>query len=127
MEVGQTSTSSSYTCAGDRLRDEAPLGRAQIELRPARAAERPLALGPLDEALSRMAHLEHDRRLPRPSGVLALEEVAKEPLLQADPIVRVEVRPVLDAVHLEPLLGRGRAHEHFEVAAGVEALPSPVR
>ena len=90
---------------GGRLRAEARLARVQVEFRPARAAERPLALGPLHEALPRMAHLEEDRRLRRPPGGLALEEVAEEALLQTHPVVRVEVRPVLHAVHLEPLLG----------------------
>src|SRR2546423_182142 len=52
--------------------------------------------------------------------------MAEEFLLQAHAVVRVEVRPVLEAVHLEPLLLRRRAREPFEVAARMQALPAPV-
>src|ERR1700675_361685 len=73
-----------------------------------------------------MAHLELDPRLLSPPGVLALEEVAEELLLEQHAIVRVEVRPVLDPVDLEPLLSRRRAREALEVAARMQTLPSPV-
>src|SRR5207245_3818459 len=89
--------------------------------------QRPFAFMTLDESLAWMTHLEHDRRLILPPGVSALEEVAEEPFLEAHAIVRVEVRPVLDSVHLEPFLLRGCANEPFEVAAWVQALASPVR
>src|SRR6185436_13485697 len=75
--------------AGDRQRVAA---RVEMEFRPARAGQRPLALGPLDEALAGMADLQEHARLPRPAGVLALEEVAEELLLQRDLVIRVEVR-----------------------------------
>ena len=110
----------------ERLACEALVGRIQIELRPARARERPLALVTLEEFLPGMPHLQHDPRLPPPARVLALQEVAEELLLQRDAVVRVEVRPVLEAVHLQPLLLRGRAHEALDVAARVQALTAPV-
>src|SRR4030095_10000927 len=85
---------------------EAVAGGVEIELRPARAGQRPLAFRPRHESLAGMAHLQQHARLLRPARVLALEEVAEELLLQRPAVVRVEVRPVLDAVHLEPLLPR---------------------
>ena len=73
-----------------------------------------------------MAHLEQHLRLLLPAGVLALEEVAEEPLLQLDAVVGVEVGPVLDAVHLEPfLLRRRRARSPRNCRAGAApARPS---
>src|SRR5262245_46358110 len=41
-------------------------------------------------------------------------------------IVRVEMRPVLDAVHLEPFLLRRRAHEALEIAARMQRLAAPI-
>src|SRR5258707_15770150 len=73
-----------------------------------------------------MAHLELHGRLLWPVP-LALEEGIEEPQLQLAPVVGVEMRPVLDAVRLEPLLLGRRAHEAFEVAARMQALPAPVR
>src|SRR5262249_38141083 len=90
------------------------------------ARERPLALVPLDELLSRMAHLQQDLGLLAPARILALEKMGEEFLLQPDAIVGVEVGPVLDAVHLEPLLLGGGAHETLEIAARVQALAAPV-
>src|SRR5215471_2044986 len=52
--------------------------------------------------------------------------MSEELLLQADAIIGIEVRPVLDAVHLEPLLLRGGAHETLEIAARMQALAAPV-
>src|SRR3954453_7997179 len=37
------------------------------------------------------------------------------------------MRPVLDAVRLEPLVARGRADEAFEIAARMQALSAPIR
>src|SRR5262245_18422334 len=98
----------------------------QIELGPLGTRERPLALVPLDEFFAGMAHLQQHFRLPAPAGVLALEEVAEELLLQLQAIVRVEMRPVLDDVALEPFLLRRGAYEALEVAARMQALPAPV-
>ena len=62
---------------------------------------------PLDEVLARMADLQLDARLPSPAGVLALEEMAEETLLQVEAVVGVEMRPMGVAMHLEPFLLRG--------------------
>src|SRR5439155_235959 len=105
--------------ARDGRAAQALVGRAQVELGPARARERPFLLAPLDESLAGVADLEHDLRLRLPPGLLALQEVAEELLLKRHAVVRVEVGPVLDAVHLEPLLLRRRAHEPAEDAAVV--------
>src|SRR5258708_36457175 len=105
-------------------RPQLPAGM-QIHLGPPGARDRPFALVARDELVD-MAHLELHARLLRPVA-LALEEVVEEPELQLAPIVGVEVRPVLDAVRLEPLLLGRRAHEAFEVAARMQALPAPVR
>src|SRR5262249_17276636 len=73
-----------------------------------------------------MAHLQLHPRLLIPAGVLALEEMAEEFLLQGYAIVRVEMRPVLEPVPLEPFVLRGGAHERLEVAARMQALAAPV-
>src|SRR5690242_20966934 len=98
----------------------------QIELGPFRPRERPFALVPLDELLARMADLQLHLRLARPAGVLTFEEMAEKALLQIDAVVGVEMRPVLDTVHLQPFLARGGAHEPFEIAARMQPLPAPV-
>jgi hypothetical protein len=80
----------------------------------------------LDELFAGVADLQLHFGLLVPAGILALEEVAEELLLQSESIVRIEMCPVLDAVHLEPFLGRGRTYEAFEIAARMQALPTPV-
>jgi hypothetical protein len=73
-----------------------------------------------------MADVELHPRLLVPAVLLAFEKIAEESLLQVDAIVRVVVRPVLDPVHLEPLLLRCRPEEALEIAARVQRLPAPV-
>ena len=97
-----------------------------IEFGPLRARERPLALVSLDEFLARMAHLQQHLRLLAPAGVFAFEEVTEELLLQAEAVIRVEMRPMLDAVNFEPLLVRRGAHEAFEISARMQSLPAPI-
>src|SRR5438105_6504954 len=97
-----------------------------MKLREPRARKRPAALPPLLEFLARPADLEEDPGLVAPAAVLALEEVREEPLLQADAVVGVEMGPVLEAVHLEPLLARAGAQEALEVAARMQPLAAPV-
>src|SRR5207248_3789351 len=83
-------------------------------------------LPPLLELLARSADLQEHARLVPPPRVFAFEEVPEEPLLQPYAVVGIEMRPVLEAVHLEPLLLRCRAHEALEVAARVQTLAAPV-
>jgi hypothetical protein len=71
---------------------------------PLRAGERPFVLRALRELLAGAADVEQHRRLPVPAGVLALEEMSEEALLQADTVIGVEMREMGVAVHLQPLL-----------------------
>src|SRR5262245_60848652 len=73
-----------------------------------------------------MANLEHHLGLFVPAGILALEEMTEEFLLQADSVIGVEMRPMLDAMHLEPFLVGSGARESFEIAPRVQALPAPI-
>src|SRR5262249_62100159 len=82
-------------------------------------------LVPLDELVD-VAYLQLHLGPLLPAGAFALEEIAEEFLLQGDAVVGVEVRPMLEAVALEPLLLGGGAHEAFEIAARVQALAAPV-
>src|SRR3954462_15291976 len=68
-----------------------------------------------------MADPELDARLPRPTGVLALEEVAEEAPLKALAVARIEALPGRAAVRREPLVARGgprvaRSHLSREAA-----------
>src|SRR2546430_2341395 len=89
--------------------------RIEVVFGPTRARDRPIRLVPLDEFVD-VPDLQARPGLPIPAVVLSLEEIGKESLLDVDAIVGVEVRPVLDAVRLEPFLPRGRSHEAFEIA-----------
>src|SRR5215469_11295533 len=111
---------------GVRLQGETTAGNIQIELRPPSPGERPFALGPLLEAAIDPAYLQEHRRLVCPAGVLAFEEVPEESLLEADTVVGIELHPVLQAVHLEPLLLARRAGVALEVAPGMQVV-RPVR
>src|SRR5688572_5990363 len=73
-----------------------------------------------------MTDLEQNLGLLAPAGILALEEVTEELLLQVNPVVRVKMRPVLDPVHFEPFLLRGGAHEALEIATRMQALAAPI-
>src|SRR5207247_10800055 len=64
--------------------------------------------------------------MPVEAVVLAVQEMIEEAQLQLTPIIRVEMRPVLDPVCLEPLVLTGRAHETLEIAAGMQTLAAPI-
>src|ERR1700732_1617230 len=96
-----------------------------MEARPCRARQRPFALVPLDESID-VADLKLHAPLLVPAGVLALEEMAEEALLQLHAVIGIELGPVLDAVRLEPFLRRRRPHEALEIAARVQALAAPI-
>ena len=97
-----------------------------MKLGPARVRKRPVAFVAKDEFLAGVADIELYERLLVPAVALALQEIAEELLLQRNPIIRVVVRPVLDAVHLQPFLLGGGAEEALEIAARVQRLPAPV-
>jgi hypothetical protein len=87
-----------------RLRNELLRVTREVKLGPLRARDRPVVLVANDEPLAGMTDVELHPRLLVPSVLLALEKVAEEPLLKVDVVVRIVVRPMLDPVHLEPLL-----------------------
>ena len=73
-----------------------------------------------------MADLQQDSWLLIPAIFPAVQEIIEEFALQRAPIVRIEMRPVLEAVHFEPLFFRGGAHETLEIAARMQALSAPI-
>src|SRR5580704_10199301 len=109
-----------------RLVAQRTIGRIEIKPRPFGALERPFALRALDEAID-MAHLQLHRRLLVPAVVLAVQEMVEEAQLQLPAVVGVEMRPMLDAVRLEPFVLRGGADEPFEIAARMQWLAAPIR
>ena len=129
MKVTPSPSASKVTLrlAGERGLDQREVRRVEIELGPLGARNRPFILGALDERLAWMAHLQQHARLLAPAGVLALQEIVEELALQLAAVVGVEMRPVLDAVRLEPFVLRGGARKALEIAARVQALSAPVR
>ena len=105
---------------------ELAVDRIEIKPRPLGAIDRPFALHAFDETVD-VTHLKLDRRLLVPAVLLAVQEIIEEAQLQIAAVVRVEMRPVLDAVHLEPFALRGCAHEAFEIAARMQRLAAPIR
>src|SRR5215472_3929654 len=71
-------------------------------------------------------NLELHRRLLAPTVLLAVQEVIEEPQLQITAVIRVKMRPMLDAVRFQPFLLGGSTHEAFEIAARVQALAAPI-
>jgi hypothetical protein len=53
--------------------------------------------------------------------------VREKLLLNRYSVVGVKMRPVLDAMHLQPFVFRGGAHKTFEITARMQPLPAPVR
>ena len=74
----------------------------EIELRPVRARDGPLVLRALHELLAGVAHLEQDPGLILPARIFSFQEMAKKFLLERDAVIGVKLRPVLDAVALQP-------------------------
>ena len=82
---------------------------------------------PLDEAID-VPDLQLDLRLILPVALLALQEVIEEAQLQLAAVVGIEVRPVLDAVRLEPFVlrcGCGRSLRNCRADAGPARPSSP--
>ncbi len=99
--------------------------RPQITLGPAGAGQRPFSFRPGNETVEG-TDLQLDRGLVAPGALVVLQEPGEEAFLQVHAVVGVEVGPVFQAVHLEPLVRGGGAGEPLEVAPGVQALPAPV-
>src|SRR5262245_22731921 len=98
-----------------------------MESGPLRVRKWPVLFVADNEFLTRVPDIELHARLLVPAIALAFQKIAEELLLQADPIVCVVVRPVLDAVYLEPFLFRRRAVKTLEVAPRMQRLATPVR
>jgi hypothetical protein len=109
-----------------RRRRHRHIARVDMKLGPLCARERPFVLMPFDEFLAGMAYLQLHLRLLGPARIITFEEASEEPLLQIEAVVRVEMRPMLDAVNLEPFLIGCGAHEAFEIAAWMQTLPTPI-
>src|SRR5258708_37787092 len=89
------------------------------------ALERAFFFSTLDEAVD-VAHLQLHRRLLVPAVFLAVQEMIEEAQLQLTAVIRIEMRPMLDAMHFEPFLLRGGADKAFEIAARMQRLPRPI-
>ena len=98
----------------------------EVEACPLRPRDRPFAFVPQDEAID-VAYLQLHARLLRPAVVEVFEKVVEEALLQLDAVVGVEMGPMLEAMRLQPFVLRCSAHKTFEIAAWVQALPTPIR
>ena len=98
----------------------------QVVAGPLGAGQGPLVLTAPDKGLAWVADVELHPRGLIPAVVFALEEMAKETLLQGQAVIRIKVRKVGVAVDLEPfLLGPG-TQVTLEVAPGVQADAAPV-
>ena len=62
----------------------------------------------------------------RQAGVLILEKVAEETLLQRLAVIAVKMREVGIAVHLQPFLLRAGAQPTFEISARMQAHAAPI-
>src|SRR4029078_1394753 len=98
-----------------------------MKLGPSRVRQRPVFFTADDNFLAGVPDIELHARWPVPAVAFAFQEIAEELFLQADPIVGVIMRPVLDAVHLEPFLFRRRPVKPLEVAARMQWLAAPAR
>src|SRR5262245_27016708 len=98
-----------------------------MEFGPLRVRERPVIFVADDELLARVPNIELHARLLVPAVALAFQEIAEELLLQTDSVVCVVMRPMLDAVHLEPFVFRRRPVKALEIAARMQRLAAPVR
>ena len=99
----------------------------KVMLGPLGTGQGPLVLPSPHESLPGVPDVELDPRCAVEAVVLSLEEVVEEALLQFTPVGRVEVGPVGVAVCLEPLVLGSSFDEPVEIAAGVDALATPVR
>src|SRR5258708_12273218 len=73
-----------------------------------------------------MAYLQQDFRLLCPAFVFPVQESIKESQLLLAAIVGVEVRPVLDAMCLQPFVLGGGSPKALEISARVQALAAPI-
>src|SRR5580704_493081 len=108
--------------AGGRRRGQGARAGIQVEPGPPGPGQRPLVFLALLEAAVDQPGVELDRWLAVPAGVLVVQEIAEEPLLQGHAVVGVKLGEVLVAVDLQPLAGRSGARVALEVAPGVQMM-----
>src|SRR5262249_7530679 len=111
---------------GVRLRGKPLMSEIEMGLGPLRARQRPAGLGALGKTGVDGARPPEHRRLLVPACVLATQKVPEKTLLQAHPVVGVELHPVLQAMNLQPLLVARYPREALEVTSGVQVV-RPVR
>src|SRR5258708_38842135 len=97
-----------------------------MKLRPFRALERPFVLGALHEFVD-VAYLQQDPGMSVETVVLAVQAIIEEAQLVAAPVIRGEMRPVLDPVHLEPLLTARGVHDTLEITSWMQSLAGLMR
>src|SRR5207244_9767303 len=96
------------------------------EASPLRPRDRPLMLPSLDEAID-VADLQPDARLALPAVVGALEQTIEEAPLHGHAVIGVEMRPMLEPMHFQPLLAGRGAREAFALTSRMQPLAAPVR
>jgi hypothetical protein len=74
-----------------------------------------------------VAYLQKDLGLLRPTFFLAVQESIEETQLLLAAIIRVEMRPVFNAVRLKPFLFGRSPDEPLKIATGMQALAAPIR
>ena len=73
-----------------------------------------------------MTNVERDPWLFVPAGVLTLEKMPEESLLQRFAVAAIEMREVGVTVHLQPFLPGAGAHIAFKISAWVQAHAAPI-
>src|ERR1700736_452449 len=98
----------------------------EVEFGPGGSRQRPLGLASLLKSVD-VTHLQQHARSVAPAIIFTFQITIEEGLLQRASIVRVEMRPMLEPVCLQPLFPRGGTHEPFKIAPGMQTLTAPIR
>ncbi len=98
--------------------------RIKVEPGPLSPRKGPLVFEALNEGID-LSDLELDARVVRPSIIETFQEVVEEAFLEIAAVVGVEVRPMFESMHLEPLLLGGGPDETLHVPSQVQTLPPP--
>ena len=106
---GNERQSFAHRCKADlrllcgRLQRKRLIPGVKVELGPHRGGQRPAGFMPLDETVD-VEDLQLYFRLLSPIVGFALEVEIEESLLQFTPVIGIKMRPMLQAVALQPLL-----------------------
>ena len=74
-----------------------------------------------------MANLQQHLGLLRPTFFLAVQETVEKSQLLLAAVVGIEMRPVFDAVRLQPFMFGCGAHEALKIATRMQTLAAPIR